>query len=86
MSCAKRAYNYWAILVFDIFLFVFWLISFATTAVAAAAWLAVSTFDSSSSYYDYWDYDYDNTFGLDSDLAVTFGAILAASAGLGALN
>lgn len=78
-SCAKRAYNYWAILAFDIILFIFWLVSFALCAVAGAFWLTYT----SANYFDYsFEYDY----GLDDDVLLAFGSVLAALAGLGALN
>jgi hypothetical protein len=82
-SCAKRAYNYWAILAFDIILFIFWLVSFALCAVAGAFWLAYYGADYYSDYYDY-SVDYD--FGFDDDVLLAFGGVLAALAGLGALN
>ncbi|KAI0151587.1 hypothetical protein GGR57DRAFT_470787 [Xylariaceae sp. FL1272] len=64
-----RAYNYWAILGLDIFLVLFWLISFAVLASQAAAVLSVA------SYYD----------GDYVAISNTFGGILAAAAGIGAL-
>lgn len=90
-TCAKNVYNYWAVLVFDIFLFLFWFISFCLLAVQTTWYFGTSTFYIYSDYYDS-DYDsyYDDYYGFDdyglSDAAVTFGAILAAVAGLGALN
>ncbi|KFH45462.1 hypothetical protein ACRE_036760 [Hapsidospora chrysogenum ATCC 11550] len=76
-SCAKRAYNYWAILAFDIILFIFWLVSFALCAIAAAVWL---------SYYDSFDYSVLYDFSHREEVILPFGATLAALAGLGALN
>ncbi|KAI1119269.1 hypothetical protein F5Y14DRAFT_397208 [Nemania sp. NC0429] len=62
-----RAYNYWAILGFDIFHVIFWLVSFALLASQAAVVFAYSDY-----YYGYYSYQF-----------VTFGSIVAAAAGLG---
>ncbi|KAI1138028.1 hypothetical protein F5Y05DRAFT_48025 [Hypoxylon sp. FL0543] len=74
-----KAYNYWAILGLDIFLVIFWLISFAILAAQIAA--AFVYYESYSDYYD--DY-YDLS---DYDTAITtYGACLAAAAGLGGVE
>ncbi|KAI3324567.1 hypothetical protein HD806DRAFT_534030 [Xylariaceae sp. AK1471] len=66
------AYNYWAILGLDIFHAIFWLISFALLASEAAAFLAVaSAYDDVYRFYGVTNYD------------KTYGAIIAAAAGLG---
>ncbi|KAI1768130.1 hypothetical protein GGR53DRAFT_13780 [Hypoxylon sp. FL1150] len=74
-----KAYNYWAILGLDIFLVVFWLISFAILAAQVAAAFA---------YYDEVRDEYDDDYDLsDYDTAVTvYGSCLAAAAGLGAVE
>ncbi|KAI1105557.1 hypothetical protein F4804DRAFT_331144 [Jackrogersella minutella] len=73
-----KAYNYWAILGLDIFLVIFWLISFAILAAQVAPVFAVY-----HSYSDYYD-DYDLS---DYDAAITtYGACLAAAAGLGGVE
>lgn len=76
-SCAPRAYNYWATLVLDIFLFLFWLVSFILTAIGAA-WLFVND----SGYCSYYTC-YTNSLSSDE---VAFASVLAAAAGLGAIN
>lgn len=88
-SCAPQAYNYWAVLSMYIFLYIFWVVSFGIMAADAAAYLVV---DAAS--YDYCDDDYYSYYGGDcssytyglSDADKTFGAIMAAAAGLGALE
>ncbi|XXH06163.1 hypothetical protein Hte_012609 [Hypoxylon texense] len=77
-----RAYNYWAILGLDIFLVIFWLISFAILAAQVAS--AFAYYSSVSDYYnEYYDY-YDLS---DYDTAVTiYGGCLAAAAGLGGVE
>ncbi|KAI1374332.1 hypothetical protein F4677DRAFT_176658 [Hypoxylon crocopeplum] len=70
-----KAYNYWAVLGLDIFLVIFWLISFAILAAQVAAAFALY-----AEYSDYYDY-----YGITNyDTAITtYGACLAAAAGLG---
>lgn len=71
------------------FLFVFWGIAFATTAFAAAVWLALGSYITND-YDSYWDYDYDydyyTNFDFPESFYSTYGGLLAASAGIGALN
>lgn len=76
-SCAPQAYNYWATLVLDIFLFIFWAISFILVALSAA-WLLV-TDGTYCTYYDCYSYEV-------SDEQIAFASTLAASAGFGAIN
>ncbi|KAI0839321.1 hypothetical protein F5Y06DRAFT_32347 [Hypoxylon sp. FL0890] len=74
-----KAYNYWAILGLDIFLVIFWLISFAILAAQVA-----TAFVYYESYSDYYDDYYDMS---DYDTAVTtYAACLAAAAGLGGVE
>ena len=81
-SCAPRAFNYWATLILDIYLYILWLGSFAACAIVAGGILAANSNDD---YYGYsYDYGYDNDF-LDA-YDKTAGAITAAAAGLGAFN
>ncbi|KAI1772129.1 hypothetical protein F4818DRAFT_427779 [Hypoxylon cercidicola] len=77
-----RAYNYWAILGLDIFLVIFWLISFAILAAQVASVFAY--YNSLTDYYnDYFDY-YDLS---DYDTGVTiYGGCLGAAAGLGGVE
>ena len=61
-----KAYNYWAILALDIFLLLFWLISFAVlTAQVANTWANyddyLDYYDDYSDYFDYYGYDYIDT-------------------------
>ncbi|KAH8734955.1 hypothetical protein BGZ61DRAFT_132744 [Ilyonectria robusta] len=76
-QCAPQLYNYWAVLSLDIFLLLFWLISFALLAAQTAYFWAASS--------DYCDY-YTCYYGTLSGSALVFGAILAAASGLGALE
>ncbi|KAI1267469.1 hypothetical protein F5Y18DRAFT_424565 [Xylariaceae sp. FL1019] len=71
---SPRAYNYWAVLGLDIFLVLFWLISFAVLASQAAAVLSVAEYYDGDYYYD----DY-------ATISYTFGGIAAAAAGIGAI-
>ncbi|KAI8623995.1 hypothetical protein F5Y19DRAFT_342545 [Xylariaceae sp. FL1651] len=65
------AYNYWAILGLDIFHVIFWLISFALLA-AQAAYIFAYVNDVLGYYYE--------------DVGDTYGAIVAAAAGLGGVE
>lgn len=60
-----KAYNYWAILALDIFLLLFWLISFAVLAAQVAA-----TWAYNDDYFDYYS-DYDDYFGYYYDYSST---------------
>jgi hypothetical protein len=115
LSCVPKTYNYWAVLALDVFLTIFWLVSFAVLAWQAAWYFAAGawfySYDSSDTYDDLYDeydsyyddiysdsYDYDfdikrsvgDSAGLEkrylSDFALTYGAILAAAAGLGGVQ
>ncbi|KAI1433859.1 hypothetical protein GGR50DRAFT_695709 [Xylaria sp. CBS 124048] len=72
---SPKAYNYWAILGLDIFLVIFWLISFALLAAQSDSIIALSN----SGYYYYY-------YGSDSDAVSIYGAICAAAAGLGGVE
>lgn len=71
---------------FDIFLFIFWLVSFALCAVEAAA-LLVYNYGYCDNYYAYYNDDssYDAYCGSGSFGSI-HGAIVAAMSGLGALE
>jgi hypothetical protein len=106
LTCVPKTYNYWAVLALDIFLTIFWLVSFALLAWQAAWYFAAGAwfyggYDYDNDYYDYdsyyddiysdsYDYDFDYKRGLEtrdvSGFALTYGAILAAAAGLGGVN
>ncbi|KAI2641191.1 hypothetical protein GGS21DRAFT_503498 [Xylaria nigripes] len=66
-----RAYNYWAILGLDIFLVIFWLISFVLLAAQSVVLLSAA-----DDYYD----------GYVEDAVDTYGTVCAAAAGLGAIE
>ncbi|KAI1822922.1 hypothetical protein F4861DRAFT_358689 [Xylaria intraflava] len=68
------AYNYWAILGLDIFLVIFWLISFALLASQAASLLSIASYDYFDPYYSF-----------ANDALGIYGVICAAAAGLGAV-
>ncbi|KAI0007202.1 hypothetical protein F4779DRAFT_593054, partial [Xylariaceae sp. FL0662B] len=79
-----KFFNYWAILGLDIFLVIFWLISFAILAAQVAGGFVY--YSNSSDYYD----DYYDYYGYDKSAykkaAITYGACLAAAAGLGGVE
>lgn len=99
-SCSPRAYNYWAVLVLDIYLYILWLSGFAVTAVNAALIIGYKGKSSSSSidddlddiFGDYWKpkmlkrYIWDYDYGYSGRNITRSGAIAAAAAGLGALE
>ncbi|KAI1334633.1 hypothetical protein F5Y15DRAFT_420720 [Xylariaceae sp. FL0016] len=70
-----KAYNYWAVLGLDIFLVIFWLISFALLAAQVSA---IFYYYDSYSYY-YYDDEY-------TDAGITLGACFAAATGLGGVT
>ncbi|KAH6900017.1 hypothetical protein B0T10DRAFT_393579 [Thelonectria olida] len=76
-TCTPQAYNYWAVLALDIFLVVFWLISFAILAAQTAIYFAAG-----SSYCDWYSCYDDTLYGA----ALVYGSIMAAASGLGALE
>ncbi|KAK7430208.1 hypothetical protein QQZ08_003183 [Neonectria magnoliae] len=76
-SCAPKLYNYWAVLALDIFLLVFWIISFALLTAQTVFFWSVT-----SGYCDY----YTCYYGSLSGSALVYGAILATACGLGALE
>ncbi|KAI1489529.1 hypothetical protein F5X96DRAFT_640844 [Biscogniauxia mediterranea] len=73
-----KLFNYWAILGLDIFLVIFWLISFAILAAQVASIFVY--YDDYDSYYDYYGYG-----GYSSGVLI-YAACLAAAAGLGGLQ
>ncbi|CAK7221680.1 hypothetical protein SCUCBS95973_004580 [Sporothrix curviconia] len=73
---APAAYNYWAVLSLDIFLTVFWLISFALLASQVAPFMGNHT---------YCAYGYCYNYGLSGE-SLTYAQCLAAASGLGGLN
>ncbi|KAI0014885.1 hypothetical protein F4780DRAFT_766481 [Xylariomycetidae sp. FL0641] len=70
-----KAYNYWAILALDIFLLIFWLISFVIVALNSAY-----VFYETASYLDYYYYD------DAAESGATLGSVLAAAAALGGID
>lgn len=92
-TCAPRAFNYWAVLVLDIYLYLLWLGGFAASAILAAGLFSGRTLThSSSSYFDrtrrsiYDFYDDDDYIYGHGRYSTTTAAIGAAAAGLGALE
>jgi len=71
-------YNYWAILALDIFLTVFWLISFALMAAQVAP--LFTSYSYYSGYYSYYSYYSSYTY-----YGIAFMSCMAAVAGLGGL-
>lgn len=74
---APAIYNYWAVLGLDIFLVLFWLISFALLAAQIAPYMAGYT------SCDYYGDCYSVTL---SDAEKTYAGALAAAAGIGGLE
>lgn len=72
-------------LVFDIFLYIFWLVAFSLMAAEAVIVLGLGTVDDYydddwlDKRYDYSDFDYDYDYGV-------YGPVLAAGAGIGAIE
>ncbi|CAJ2500724.1 Uu.00g035770.m01.CDS01 [Anthostomella pinea] len=75
----SRFFNYWAILGLDVFLVIFWLISFAILAAQVAAGFFYSTSDYYDDYYGYYKRS------ADTD-TTTYAACMAAAAGLGGVE
>ena len=75
-----KLYNYWAVLSLDIFLLIFWLISFGLLAADAAAIFAYG----SGTYYSYSTDSY-YSGGLEG-VALAWAACLAGAAGLGGVQ
>ncbi|KAF2236253.1 hypothetical protein EV356DRAFT_77263 [Viridothelium virens] len=83
MTATPRAYNYWAVLAFDIFLVIFWLISWPWVAALAGDIAAATTYTGTYTY-DYVKRDY--YFYSDGYVSSTYWAILAVNAAAGAVN
>lgn len=70
LSCVPKTYNYWAVLALDLFLTIFWLISFALLAWQAAWYFAAGAwaygYGHDDDYYDYDSY-YDDIYSDDDD-------------------
>ena len=83
MSGSPRAYNYWAVLAFDIFLVIFWLISFALVAALTGAIADATTYEYTTKRLmakrDYYYYS-------DIFVTYTYFIILAVNAAVGAVN
>jgi hypothetical protein len=80
---APRAYNYWAVLSFEVFFWVFWLASFAILALQVTAAAVVT---SGSTYYDSRTGEYYRYSGGGSQGWTIYLSILGAAAGLGAIE
>ncbi|KAK5992736.1 hypothetical protein PT974_06152 [Cladobotryum mycophilum] len=83
-SCTPHAFNYWAALAFDFFLYVFWLMSFIMMAVGAAERFSMNTMGHASGSDDYWNDYYSRHH--HGHKAIVEASILAAAAGLGAIQ
>lgn len=79
----KSIYNYWAVLSLDVFLLVFWLISFALLASDAALLFAYIN-DYSEECDDYTGYCY--TVSDYNSAYTTYAACMAGAAGIGGLE
>lgn len=78
LTKAHKAYNYWAVLAFEIFLWIFWLVAFAWMAAWAAIYLGYW-----ASYGYYYDSYYGDGYG---DIYKTVGSVMGGAAGIGALT
>ncbi|KAI9691999.1 MAG: hypothetical protein M1820_009617 [Bogoriella megaspora] len=78
MTASPKAYNYWAVLAFEIFFVIFWLSTFASLAALTSAIASATT------YYDLSKRDY----YYYSDIYVTYGyyIILAVNTAIAAIN
>ncbi|TQV98555.1 membrane-associatingdomain-containing protein [Cordyceps javanica] len=83
-SCAPRAFNYWAVLVLDIYQYLLWLGGFAACAILAAGLFGGNSLRGSTGGYDFNRYTY-SWYG-DDGYTTTNAAIGAAAAGLGAVE
>lgn len=100
-TCSPRAFNYWAVLFFDLYLYIFWL----TTFSLAAAWSVVifgagyslnhkrKSYAFCDNYFDnYDDVGYYNKYCVGNggfNYGVNykvFGGVVAGIAGLGAIE
>jgi hypothetical protein len=77
MKPVPQIFNYWAILAFDIFLVIFWLISFALLAYYVGP-----IFQEVNYYIDYYSYYYD----YYDAATVTVAAVLAAGAAMSGIE
>jgi len=78
LTKAHKAYNYWAVLAFEIFLWIFWLVAFAWMAAWAAIYLG---------YWATYGYYYDSYYGDGyGDIFKTLGSVMGGAAGIGALT
>ena len=62
-------YNYWAILALDLFLIIFWLVSFAKSAAESA------DLDDVINFFDIPSYRYDGTYRNVLIVCAVFGAV-----------
>ncbi|ATY58966.1 hypothetical protein A9K55_002872 [Cordyceps militaris] len=83
-ACSPRAFNYWAVLVLDIYQFLLWLGGFAACAILAVGLFAGHSLDRGGGYYDF-NYLRRRYWYRDS-YTMTDAAIGAAAAGLGAVD
>lgn len=84
-SCAPRAFNYWAVLVLDIYQYLLWLGGFAACAILAAGLFGGRSLSDSDYNFRHRRYTYYNFYDTDR-YTTTNAAIGAAAAGLGAIE
>ncbi|GJN70479.1 hypothetical protein PCL_10300 [Purpureocillium lilacinum] len=89
-TCQPRSFNYWAALVFDILLYIWWLTSFSLCAVQAVGLFAVNSIYCDKYGSDWYNDDYDDAYnelcGNRHGRNVIHGGVVAGMAGLGALE
>lgn len=99
-SCAPRAFNYWAVLILDIYQYLLWLGAFAACAILAAGLFAgrslmnsSSSSSSNNNFNNNFKYlvrryyiDWNDDIYKGAHFDTTTAAIGAAAAGLGALE
>ncbi|KAI9667212.1 MAG: hypothetical protein M1821_000025 [Bathelium mastoideum] len=86
MTGAPRAYNYWAVLAFEIFLVIFWLVSFASVAALTGAIADATTYTTTFDYMKKMLMKRDFYFYSDIYVSYTYFILLAVNAALGAVN
>ena len=86
MTASPGVYNYWAVLAFEIFLVIFWLVSFADVAALTAAFADATTYTTTYDYSKKLMAKRDYYFYSDFYYPYTYFIILAVNAAVGAVN
>lgn len=81
-SCAPRAYNYWAVLAMEIFLFLNWIDSLAWFVLESCLLEPSAWEDVCSDYYNYSTQTYETTCTSESNSSNTLRTMIYLGAGL----